>query len=326
MTSKKKYFYGPVPSRRLGLSYGVDIVPFKVCTLDCVYCQLGKTITKTIIRRDYGPTEPIFTELRTTLAEGLETDFITIAGSGEPTLNLRLGELIDGIKKMTNIPVAVLTNGTLFYQKDVRADCAKADVVMPSLDAGDEQSFRQINRPHRDINIKNLISGLSTFRDEFDGQIWLEVFFVEALNTDAEQISKIKKAIECIRPDKIHLNTAVRPTTEAGIKKVDTTKLQAIASQLGPKCEVVADFSLSHHGKQSKNQAENINESGLDFTKDFKSEALLSMLKRRPCSLDDICSGLGIGHNQALKIVTYLRDKGVIHSEEQEGRIFFKVK
>lgn len=325
MTSGKKFFYGPVPSRRLGLSFGVDIVPFKDCTLDCVYCQLGKTITKTVERRDYGPIEPILAELRETLDEGLETDFITIAGSGEPTLNLRLGELIDGIKKITNIPVALLTNGTLFYQKDVRSDCAKADVVMPSLDAGDEQTFQKVNRPHRDINIENLISGLSTFRDEFNGQIWLEVFFIDAFNTDAEQISRIKKAINRIHPDKIHLNTAVRPTAEVNIRRLHNEKLQSIAAQLGPKCEVVADFSLSHHSKPSEHKAENADESESHLITDKTTEALLSMLKRRPCSLDDICSGLGIGRNYALKSVTYLRDKGVIHSEEQEGTIFFKI-
>ena len=309
MTGEKKYFYGPVPSRRLGRSYGVDIVPFKVCTLDCVYCQLGKTTDRTIKRKDYGPIEPILAELRETLAEGLEADFITIAGSGEPTLNSRLGELIDGIKKITDIPVAILTNGTLLYKEDVRADCANADVLMPSLDAGDEQTFQKVNRPHRDISIENLISGLCAFREEFAGRIWLEVFFVEGLNTDAEQISKIRDAIELIRPDKIQLNTAVRPTAEADIKRLDAEKLQAIAARLGPKCEVVADFSLSHHGKSFRNKAEDV----------------LSILKRRPCSLNDICSGLGIGRNEALKYVTGLQHKGIIHSEKKDGRIFFKV-
>ncbi len=298
-----------MPSRRLGRSYGVDIVPFKVCTLDCVYCQLGKTTEKTIKRRDYGPIEPILAELRETLAEGLEADFITIAGSGEPTLNSRLGELIDGIKKITDIPVAVLTNGTLLYKEDVRADCAKADVVIPSLDAGDEQTFQKVNRPHKDISIENLISGLCTFRDEFAGQIWLEVFFAEGLNTGTEQIAKIKNAIELIRPDKVQLNTAVRPTAEADIKRLDAEKLQAIAARIGPKCEVVADFSLSHHGRGLENKAEDV----------------LSILKRRPCSLNDICSGLGIGRNEALKYVTGLQHKGIIHSEKKDGRIFFKV-
>ncbi len=309
MASEKKYFYGPVPSRRLGRSYGVDIVPFKVCTLDCVYCQLGKTADRIIERKDYGSIEPILDELREILTEGLEADFITIAGSGEPTLNLRLGELIDGIKKITDIPVALLTNGTLLYKEDVRADCAKADVVMPSLDAGDEQTFQRINQPHNDISIENLISGLCAFREEFAGRIWLEVFFVEGLNTDAEQISKIRNAIELIRPDKVQLNTAVRPTAEADIKRPDAEKLQAIATRLGPKCEVVADFSLSHHGRGLENKAEDV----------------LSILKRRPCSLNDICSGLGIGRSEALKYVTGLQHKGIIHSEKKDGRVFFKV-
>jgi len=309
MAGEIKYFYGPVPSRRLGRSFGIDIVPFKVCTLDCVYCQLGKTTDRTIERKDYGPIKPILAGLRETLAKGLEADFITIAGSGEPTLNLRFGELIDGIKIITDIPVAILTNGTLLYKEDVRADCAKADVVMPSLDAGDEQTFQKINRPHNDISIENLISGLCAFREEFAGRIWLEVFFVEGLNTDDQQIAKIRDAIELIRPDKVQLNTAVRPTAEADIKRLDAEKMQAIAARLGPKCEIVADFSLSHHGKSFENKAEDV----------------LSILKRRPCSLDDICSGLGISRNEALKYVTSLEHKGIIHSERKDGIVFFKV-
>ncbi|MHC4423584.1 MAG: radical SAM protein, partial [Planctomycetota bacterium] len=191
MAEEKKYVFGPVPSRRLGRSLGVDIVPFKVCTLDCVYCQLGSTINKTIERKEYIPIEPVLAELKDRLDGGLQADFITVSGSGEPTLNSRLGELIDGIKKITDIPVAILTNGTLLYRGDVRADCAKADVVVPSLDAGDEETFRKINHPCSDISIEKLVSGLCAFRKEFAGQIWLEVFLAEDLNTNAEQITKL---------------------------------------------------------------------------------------------------------------------------------------
>jgi wyosine [tRNA(Phe)-imidazoG37] synthetase (radical SAM superfamily) len=173
VAEEKKYLYGPVPSRRLGRSLGVDIVPFKLCTLDCVYCQLGKTTKKTLQRGDFLPVEAVLAELKSRLADGLEADFITIGGSGEPTLHSRLGALIDGIKKLTSIPVAVLTNGTLLYKKDVRADCAKADVVLPSLDAADEQTFRRINRPRSGLTVEQLISGLCAFRSEFTGQIWL---------------------------------------------------------------------------------------------------------------------------------------------------------
>ncbi len=322
MAGEKKHLYGPVPSRRLGRSYGVDITPLKVCTLDCMYCQLGKTTEKTVERRDYGPVEPILAELSEALAAGSEADFITIAGSGEPTLNSRLGELVDAIRKVTNTPIAILTNGTLLYREDVRADCAKADVVMPSLDAGDEQTFQRVNRPHKDISIENLISGLCAFRKEFVGQIWLEVFFVEPINTGAEQIAKIKDAIERVGPDKVQLNTAVRPTADPNIKRLDAEKLQTIAARLGPKCEVVADFSPGLRGKLIESKAEDT--LGPDFAVSHKMAALLSMLKRRPCSLNDICSGLGINRNEALKYVSDLQERGLIHSEEKDGRVFFK--
>ena len=308
MAEEKKYLYGPVPSRRLGRSLGVDIVPFKVCTLDCVYCQLGETTDKTLERREYVPVKAVLAELKERLAQGVQADFIAISGSGEPTLNSQLGELVDGIKKITDIHVAILTNGTLLYRQDVRADCAKADVVLPSLDAGDEQTFQGINRPHGDISIEKLIEGLLAFRNEFAGQIWLEVFFVEGLNTGTKQIAKIKAAIEQIRPDRIQLNTAVRPTAEPGVKRLDAGKLQVIAEELGEKCEVVADVSPAQLGRDVECKAEN----------------LLSMLKRRPCSLNDICSALAINRNEALKYITHFQQQGLIHSEEKNGIIFFR--
>jgi len=308
VAEKKKYLYGPVPSRRLGLSLGVDIVPFKVCTLDCIYCQLGKTTEKTTERAEYVPPEPIFTELEERLARGLQADFITIAGSGEPTLNSRLGELIDGIKKITDIPVAVLTNGTLLYRQDVRADCAKANVVLPSMDAGDKHAFEEINCPHKDIIIENLVSGLSVFRSEFAGPVWLEVFLVEGLNTDDAQIAKIQNAIKRIQPDKIQLNTAVRPTAHAGVKRVDAEKMEVIAAQLGEKCEVVADFSPARNRRLIESKAENV----------------LSMLKCRPCSLDDVSSGLGIARNETIKYIAHFKQQGLLQSCEKDGITFFQ--
>jgi wyosine [tRNA(Phe)-imidazoG37] synthetase (radical SAM superfamily) len=322
LTKKRKYLYGPVPSRRLGLSCGIDIVPFKICTLDCIYCQLGKTALTTTERKEYIPIEPVLSELKEALAEGLQADYITIAGSGEPTLNSRLGELIDGIKKLTNIPVAVLTNGTLLYREDVRADCSRADVVMPSLDAGDEQTFQRINRPNSVISIEKLISGLCALRKEFAGHIWLEVFFVDGINTGAEQIAKIKEAIEFINPDKIHLNTAVRPTADPNIKRLSAEKLQVIADRLGPKCEVVVEFSSAHdsmlHERKSKDTSEPYS------AMNRKAEALLSMLKRRPCSLNDICSCMGLNRNEAIKYISYLQDRNLIQSEEKDGTVFLK--
>jgi wyosine [tRNA(Phe)-imidazoG37] synthetase (radical SAM superfamily) len=322
LVEEKEFFYGPVPSRRLGRSFGVDIVPFKVCTLDCVYCQLGRTTEKSIERKAYVPVGPIIGELKDALGKGLETDYITIAGSGEPTLNSQLGDIVERIKDITDIPVAIVTNGTLLYRADVREDCAKADVVLPSLDAGDEQTFQRINRPHRDINIEMLISGLRAFRKEFTGQLWLEVFIVDAINTGTEQIAKIRAVIEQIEPDKVQLNTAVRPTAETNIKKINADKLRAVAEHLGPNCEIIADFSMDLDYEFLKSQTKGDSES--DFANKQTIKTLFSMLKRRPCSLDDICSSISIARNEAIKYVTDLQRNGMICSEEKSGKTFYK--
>ena len=310
MAEEKTYLFGPVPSRRLGLSLGVDIVPLKTCTLDCIYCQLAETTEKTVRRKEYVPVEPVLNQLKERLANGLQADFITFSGSGEPTLNSSLGEFIERIKEITDIPVAILTNGTLLYIPDVRADCAKADVVLPSLDAADEQTFHKINRPHTDISFNNLVSGLCAFRNEFAGRIWLEVFLVEGINTGPEQIEKIADVIKKICPDRIQLNTAVRPTADPTVKKVETEKLKEIAKLLGTDCEVVADFSPLCHQKNLQT----------------KAEYVLSILKRRPCSLEDICAGLGIQPTEASKYINLFQHQGIIVSEQKNGRLFFSAR
>ncbi len=305
---KVHYLYGPVSSRRLGRSLGVDIMPYKICTLDCIYCQLGRSTQKSVERREYVPVAAVLAAIRRKVNEGLDADFITIGGSGEPTLNSGLGPLIDGIKGLSTIPVAVLTNGTLLFREDVRDDCAKADVLLPSLDAGDEETFQRINRPHQDISIEKLVAGLCAFRAGFAGKIWLEVFLVEGLNADDEQIGRIARLIDRIRPDKIHLNTAVRPTAEADVERPDSDKLRDIAARLGPKCEVIADFSPKQHGTGFG--------AGL--------ADVLSMLRRRPCSLEGICSGLGIRQDQALQYVNILRERRAVESTKKDGKTFFK--
>ncbi len=314
MTSGKTYLYGPVPSRRLGLSYGVDIVPFKVCTLDCVYCQLGRTVELTSERRDFGPVEPVLDELRDALGKGSKADFVTIGGSGEPTLHVRLGELIDGIKRITEMPVALLTNGTLLHRPDVRADCDRVDVAMPSLDAGDERTFQRIDRPDRTISVEKVISGLCAFREEFDGRIWLEVFCVRSINTSAAQIARLKDAIDRIRPDKVQLNTAVRPTADPDVVRLQADELGQIAAQLGPACEVVADFS------RIRDEQPDAAGTGLGQS----TQTLLSMLKRRPCSLEDISAALSLNRIEVSKCVAELQDRGLIQAEVKGGQVFFK--
>ncbi len=310
MAGEKKYLFGPVPSRRLGRSLGVDIVPPKTCTMDCVYCQLGPGGKKTIERKDYVPIDDVLSQLKDRIAQGINADYITISGSGEPTLHCHLGQLIEGIKKLTDIPVAVLTNGTLLYDPSVRADCAKADLVLPSLDAGDEQTFQKINLPHTDITFQKLIDGLCAFRAEFKGQIWLEVFFCQGINTNQEQVEKIRKVAEKIKPDKIQINTAVRPTAEKEIAPVDQQELTRIAEKLGKNAEVVADFPPH-----------------IQYSADIstRAEDILEMLSRRPCTLDDICLGLGLVPNHAQKYINYLVENKKIISEYKNNKLFFNI-
>jgi len=308
MPNQPKYIYGPVSSRRLGRSLGVDIVPYKVCTQDCVYCQLGSTGRTTLRRRRWVPVEDVLAELSATLADGLEADFITFAGSGEPTLNSQLGEILRRARGITDIPLAVLTNGTLFYRPEVRKDCCYADLVIPSLDAAEERTYRTINRPHPDISIEKLVSGLVEFRKQFSGQIWLEVFLLDGLNTDSKQIADIKALVERIGPDKVHLNTAVRPTAVPGIKAVPLKRLHRIAARLGPKCEVIAEFPA---GRPPKKRTTN-------------PHYVFSMLERRPCSLAEICTALAIHPDLARRYLASLRRSGLISSYRKNKITFYE--
>ncbi|MDO8301635.1 MAG: radical SAM protein [Sedimentisphaerales bacterium] len=311
MKSKShRYIFGPVPSRRLGLSLGIDIVPLKSCTLDCVYCQLGKSSDLTNERLDFVPVAEVIGQLKEKLEQRGKADYITISGSGEPSLNLSLGRIIDEIKKLTKIPIAILTNGTLLYDPAVRADCAKADVVLPSLDAGDAETFAKINRPHKGLHFDAIVDGLCQFRKEFKGQIWLEVFMVEGVNTGDIQLANIKNIIGRIKPDKVQLNTAVRPTTEPGIAAVVAEKMAAIAEKIGFNVEVIADYPQAKFA------------SGRHIDRD----GVLALLLRHPCSLDDVCSGLNITYDEASRHLTELLSIGLVISEEKGDKIFYKVK
>lgn len=307
-TKRRRYIYGPVPSRRLGLSLGIDIVPMKVCTLDCVYCQLGRTTEKSTVRREFVDIKAVVAEVESRLAEGVRADYITIGGSGEPTLNSQLGDLIDGLHRVTDIPVAVLTNGTLFYREDIRAECARAALVMPTLDAGDAATFEAVNRPARDISIEKLVSGLSAFRDRFAGQIWLEVFIVPGVNTNPEQIGKMKELIGRIGPDKVQLNTAVRPPAEKSVEPASRETLAGIARQLGDNCEVIADVPMGCCDRQAQQVTADV----------------LSMLKRRPCSVQDLCTGLGITADETMRQLCNLRNQGVVAAEPRGDVVYFR--
>src|SRR4030043_2260187 len=196
---KYQYLYGPVPSRRLGRSLGIDLVPQKICTYDCIYCQIGKTTEKTLTRREYVPVKEIMEEVERFLKEGTASiDYLSLTGSGEPTLHSQIRSVIEGIKAITSIPVAVITNGSLLFEEEVRQDLLHADLVLPSLDAVSSEVFMRINRPRPGFSIAKVVEGLVEFRKIYKGQIWLEILFCKGVNNTPEELRKMKEVVERI--------------------------------------------------------------------------------------------------------------------------------
>jgi len=237
-----KYIYGPVKSRRIGFSLGLSLTPYKICNFDCVYCQLGKTTEKTSQRKEYVKIQDILEELRLWLVNNPEEtkslDYITLSGAGEPTLNIKIADLIREIKKLTNIPVAVITNSSLLPDAAMRRELLAADLIVPSLDSVNPKAFAEIDCPAAGINVEDVINGLIALRKEFRGKIWLEVMLVKGLNDDIRQIKKLKEVIDRINPDKIQINSPVR-TARPNILSVDKGKLNKIKEILGDKAEII---------------------------------------------------------------------------------------
>jgi wyosine [tRNA(Phe)-imidazoG37] synthetase (radical SAM superfamily) len=306
----KHYVYGPVPSRRLGRSLGVDLVPYKVCSYDCIYCQLGRTKNKTIERRPYIRAATILDQVRQKLQEGVSADYITVAGSGEPTLNSEIGRLIHDIKKHTEVPVAVLTNGSLLGDSQVRQAIVEADVVLPSLDAYDQKGFETINRPHPEIPFETMVQGLMAFRKAYGGEIWLEVFVLDGINATEADAEKFRHWIEMLKPEKVHVNTAVRPAAEAFARPVKPEAMAKFCRVLGKKAEVIAPFKTSQ-GHERRVHVE---------------EDLLGLLARRPCTLEDISSGLRVNKNEILKYIETLIKAHRIDVVRQGAEVYYRPK
>jgi len=302
---KQEYIFGPVPSRRLGRSLGVDLVPFKTCTYDCIYCQLGRTTNKTMQRKEWAPLEKVVEGLKVRLSSN--PDYITLSGSGEPTLYSRIGELIGKIKEITEIPVAVLTNGSLFWLPEVRRSIMEANLIVPSLDAGNDSIFQYVNRPHKDIVFDRMLQGLIDLRNEYEGQYWLEVFLLGGVTSTEREIQKLAQCIERISPDRVQVNTVTRPPAESFALPVSMDHLEALSAQLAKKAEIIADYRHIHTQKT--------------FT--AARDDILELLRRRPCSIEDIAEGLGLHRNEVVKYVEDLSRQGQIRSETQDDRMYY---
>jgi len=238
-----KYIYGPIKSRRLGLSLGLSLSPDKICDLDCIYCQWGSAGRTVFERKEYAKADEIILELKSWMQknpqQAQELKFVTLSGLGEPTLNTCIGELIEKVKNITGLKIAIITNSTLLGDPAVRQGLLKADLIVPSLDAVDPEIFEQIDRPHSGIKLNEIIEGLAALRKEFFGQIWLEIMLIAGMNDDLEHIQALKEVIQRINPDKIQLNSPVRLTADKNVFAVDKTRLEKIKEILGDKAEIV---------------------------------------------------------------------------------------
>jgi len=308
-----KYLFGPVPSRRLGMSLGVDLVPKKVCSLDCVYCEVGKTTKLTLDCKEYIKLDKIQEELSSYFEHNPDPDYITFSGSGEPTLNIYIGEVLHFIKQSKpNIPVALLTNGTLLFDKKIKEAVLDVDVLLPSLDAATEDVFRKINRPSRDLSIGKYIQGLIDFSKDFKGKIWLEIFILPGYNDSEDELSKLKEIIVKINPESIQLNTLDRPGTVSDLRGATRAELQRIVDLWELDNVMIIAAAPERKSIQS-------------YREDTET-AIIETIARRPCTLDDLTKILGLHVNEINKYLDVLEADNKIETVRQDRGVFYQMK
>ena len=305
---KHKYVFGPVPSRRLGRSLGVDLIPLKTCSFNCIYCQLGRGRFTTLVRDEYVPAEAVLQELEAALAAGPPPDYVTLSGSGEPTLHARLAEIIIFIKRLTTVPVAVLTNGSTLSDPEVREACGHADVILPTLAAHNEELFQRIHRPAPGMTLAKHIDGLIAFRAEQQTPMWIELFLLEGVNAAGDDLRAFTTLLQRIRPHAVQLNTAVRPTAERYAMVVSQGKLDRWAEALGEHAQVIA-AAPETRGCQSS--------AGI-------SDAV-ELCRRHPSTEYDIAIALGWTPQRTTQALTELVKAGQLRAEDRDGRTFYRV-
>jgi wyosine [tRNA(Phe)-imidazoG37] synthetase (radical SAM superfamily) len=307
--AKIKYVFGPVASRRLGISLGLDIIPYKTCTLDCVYCECGKTTVLTLERKRFMDPQIVLDQIEAVIKGDKHIQYITFSGSGEPTLNKDIGWMIHGIKQMTDIPVAILTNGTLLHMKEVRKDIADADLVLPSLDAVTPAAFKRINKHHEGLDIDTYINGIKTFRKEFNGPVWLEVFIAKGINDSEEEIDHTYRVVKEIDPDLVQLNSLDRPPAYKDIQPVDRKFLEAVAKKW-------QDLPVEIVNRVKKREEITAFSSNLENN-------ILNTIQRRPLTIDDLEALTGKDRSELFKYIDVLEKEKKVRPKIVGDRIFY---
>ncbi|MBU2497648.1 MAG: radical SAM protein [Proteobacteria bacterium] len=282
------------------------MTPLKTCSQNCVFCQLGRTTKTTVIRQEYVPLEEVLEELGDWFKRNGKADHITLSGSGEPTLHSRFGEVLRFVRENSSIKAVLLTNSSLMGLPEVRKAASHAHIVKVSLSAWDQASYGWVNRPHPDLDFKQLIEGQKAFRDEFKGQMWIEVFLVAGMNSIPSDVAKIAAVADLLTPDRIHLNTAVRPPAEDFVAPLSRERLISLCRLFRPTAEVIAEYKDKGGFEIQANQ-----------------EEIVSMLKRRPCTAEEIAGAFGMHLNEVFKYLVALTKEGRIGSERTSGTLYY---
>jgi wyosine [tRNA(Phe)-imidazoG37] synthetase (radical SAM superfamily) len=291
------FVFGPVPSRRLGFSLGVDIIPHKYCNFDCIYCQIGKTTHKNATRKMFFEVEEVVKEIINTIQYTEKVDFVTFSGSGEPTLNENLGAMIKEVKKSVNTPIAVITNSSSLW----------IDVVLPSLDAASNEVFKSINRPQANLELTLIIEGIRSFKKNYKGRIWLEIMLIKGMNDTPDELQKLRFIANDLKVDKIHLNTVTRPPSENNAGPLNREELEKIRDFFGNQCEIISPFKRNNIHKEREGW----------------TRTLVDILKRRSLTIQDIIGITGASSFRIKEELDKMVKKGSVKAYRLGNDIYY---
>ncbi len=311
-----RFLFGPVKSRRLGWSLGIDLVPNKTCSFDCGFCQVGATTCLTLERREYVPTAEVIEEISAWHAAGGRADYLTLSGAGEPTLHSRFGDILRAIPAGTVGRKALLSNGSLFYLPEVRLAAKAADVVKVSFSAWDEDSFRRLNRPHPALRLSAIADGIRAFRRDYAGILWVEVFLARGINDQPDPVSRIADLVRTFSPDQVQLNTVVRSPMDSAVGAVDAEVLFERAKLFGP-CEVVCTgVPVTTAGTSGRDEGKRT----ATLSGEGYRDRILGVVQRHPSTAEEIAQGLGLEIQVVRAELGVLRNEGRIEVEDRAGR------
>ena len=309
---KTKRVFGPVLSKRLGNSLGIDVIPHKTCSYNCIYCQLGSEENTITDLTNYYSVDEIIYELKEALLNNKNIDYITFTGSGEPTLYKDLKKLIYEIKQITDIPVCIITNGSLLYKQEMRSNLLLADLIIPSLDAGNEETFKLIDNPNKEIDFDKMVEGLIEFKKVFKGEYWLEIFLLKDINDNEDELDDIIKIVKKIKPDRIQLITATRRVANEKAKALSDEELKKIKKYFNSKCDIEIDIP-------------NISENHKGNTRILTEEDIVNFLIRQPDTAYIIAKSFNENERKVKELLDLLIKKNKVREEIVNGVVSYAV-